>query len=118
MFDVNGNQFITLKRCSMSLLWVLICFFFSASARATDEIAIVIINNSGQTASDLHLVFSGGGGNLYLDSNTVFASPCGKPAIIISSGGADTLKVVWPAPCVASGTSVTLIVHSANGPLT
>ncbi len=73
-------------------------------------------NNTGNTASDLHVTFTGTGGSLDV---MVTGNPPGCPPPGIPSNGTvtNTMIVDWGIDCVQNGQSVTVKVSTENGPL-
>lgn len=73
-------------------------------------------NNTGQSANDLHVLFSGTGGHTM---TSVIDQPddCGPPAIPSNGKVTNVVEVVWDSKCIDNGESVTLKVCTVNGPL-
>ena len=86
-------------------------------AQAADTRVYRITNNTGQRASDLHIVFRFTGGDL---TTAVLVNPPGCPAPAIPSNGPGatrTMVLDWGVECVAPGDRVTVRVSTINGPL-
>ncbi|MEM7263110.1 MAG: choice-of-anchor X domain-containing protein, partial [Planctomycetota bacterium] len=92
------------------------------SASAFDQqngsaMMIIVFNNTGQKASDLHLTFEGGQGSVIVDPNTIIGG-CSNPSIPSNPPTmTDTVVIDWGTPCVEIGGAVALIVRSDFGPL-
>ncbi len=89
------------------------------TALGFDAVLVVVANNTGQPASDLHLTFSGGGGVLYADPVAIFAGGCPTPAVPSNPPVVtNTVVVDWGVACVTPATYATVLVTTPNGPLT
>lgn len=74
-----------------------------------------VTNNTGQSASDLHMTFTGTGGTLY---TVVVSQPSiGTATASIPSNGTvtNTATIVWPGNFIQNGQSVTVYVASDFG---
>lgn len=90
--------------------------FAGAGAIANDIERFKITNSTGGNASDLHVTFTGTGGNL---STVVTVNAPGCPAPAIPSNGTitNTMVLNWAQNCVQPGAMVTVRVSTVNGPL-
>jgi hypothetical protein len=87
------------------------------SAKATDRIVICVENHTGVAASDLHVNFTGAGGNLYVDPTSVVAIGCPTPTVPSNGTVTNTAVIDWGSGCVGSGSAVLFIASTTNGPL-
>jgi hypothetical protein len=84
------------------------------------EFLVNVVNNTGRAASDLHITFTGSGGNVVVDPNGVVVVPGGCPAPTVPSNPpAVTNEVVldWGADWIAPCANVWFSVKTAFGPL-
>ena len=92
--------------------------FETFAAQDGHAILVVVANNTGQPAADLHLVFRGAGGNLFVDARAVISGNCPLPDVTSNPPAiTDTVDIDWHTPCVADGQSAALIVQTTQGPL-
>src|SRR5262245_9197526 len=91
--------------------------FALLSAEATDRIVVCVQNTTGVAASDLHVTFTGTGGNIYVDPLSVVAVGCPTPAVPSNGTVTNTAVIDWGASCVGVGATVTFVAYTTNGPL-
>jgi hypothetical protein len=96
-----------------------VCHEPGAPAPTGDALIICVKNNNLASAAGLRATFTGGGGSLYTDVNTIVAPYC-PPAVVPSNPPTNTATVAidWGAECVPNGESVIFTVRTPNGPLT
>jgi len=98
-----------------------LCFVvlaFSASlVRAVDSVIVSVQNNTGVFVSDLHVTFTGTGGNITVPPVTVFAFGCPVPAVPSNGAVTNTAVIDWGVACVAPGSWVHFNAQTTNGPL-
>lgn len=100
----------------MCVVFFAICAI-SMKAQAADEKIVIVCNNTGRFVSDLHLTFSGSGGNVRCDPVSVIAPGCPVPAVPSNGLVTNTVNVDWGVACIAPNQNVVLTVRTTNGPL-
>lgn len=110
-------MFIHRKRLGAVFLLVVLAWF-CAPTMAQDAQLVTVTNTTGQAVSDLHVIFSGTGGVVQVDPNTVVTTNCPVP-IVPSNPPAvtNTVTIDWQTPCVQPGETVAFMVTTPNGPL-
>jgi hypothetical protein len=79
---------------------------------------LIVTNRSGLPASDLHVSFTGSGGDLGVDPGSVKADGCPQPRIPSNEKAAtNEVDIEWPTPCVAPDGTVRFQAASSHGPL-
>lgn len=96
---------------------VLAALALATSILAFDEKVITVCNTTGLTVSDLHVTFSGTGGNVSVAPASVFAGACPVPLVPSNGAVTNTVVIDWGVPCIPPGACVTFTVRTANGPL-
>jgi|SRR6266446_2131285 len=81
------------------------------SVEAADKIVVCVQNTTGLSASDLHVTFTGTGGNLYVDPFSVVALFCPTPAVPSNGSVGNTAVIDWGTNCVGPG-GLTRTIHS------
>lgn len=89
-----------------------------AWTHAFDEKIITVVNTTGVPASDLHVTFSGTGGNVFVSPPGVYAFGCPVPLVPSNGMVTNTVVIDWGVPCVMPGQAVAFKVRTNNGPLT
>lgn len=106
-----------LKLHAISLAYVLALSLLVLSASAADRVVVCVQNNTGVAASDLHVTFTGTGGNIYVDPFSVVAIGCPTPLVTSNGAITNTADIDWGVACVAPGSTVMFIASTVNGPL-
>lgn len=103
-----------------SFIWFAVMLLLVAgSSYGTDDITVTVVNNTGVPAADLHVYFSGAGGNIVVDPLAVVALGCPTPLIPSNPPTVTSTAVIdWGTACVEPGAAVTFIAATMNGPLT
>ena len=84
------------------------------------QVSATVINASGQVASDLHLKFSGTGGNIFIDPPSVGVVPGGAPVPAVASNPpavSNEADIDWNGPAVPPNATVNFVVTTRAGPL-
>lgn len=76
-----------------------ICLAFAAKV-------VCVKNTTGVWASDLHVTFSGTGGNVTVPPGSVIAFGCPVPAVPSNGQITNTATIDWGVPCVPPGATV------------
>jgi hypothetical protein len=84
---------------------------------AADQIFVTVVNTTGVAAADLHVTFTGTGGNITVPPLTVIALGCPVPAVPSNGMVTNTAVIDWGAACVPPGAAVTFLARTTNGPL-
>lgn len=105
------------RHFSLRFLLGLVCVAIFAFAQAADEKVVSVCNTTGIFVSDLHVTFSGSGGNVKCDPVAVIAPGCPVPTIASNSQVTNTVSIDWGMACIAPNQVVTFTVKTANGPL-
>lgn len=111
------SLFHCLGRWAKSLVWVGGMIGLCVAARAADERIVSVCNTTGLFASDLHITFTGTGGNVTVPPATVKAGFCPVPVVPSNGAVTNTVVIDWGGPCVPPGAWVTFVVRTTNGPL-
>jgi hypothetical protein len=83
---------------------------------AADARVVSVTNNTGAAASDLHVSFSGTGGDIAVTPGSVLA-PAACPSPALGIGAPNEVVINWGVVCVPAGSSATFQVQTPNGPL-
>ncbi len=87
-------------------------------ATAADAVLVKVTNTTGTTARDLHVTFTGTGGNIKVDPASVFAPGCPVPAVPSNPPVVTSTAVLdWGVLCVPPGGSVEFVATTTAGPL-
>ncbi len=90
----------------------------SSKADADDRIVVTVVNTTSQFAADLHVTFSGTGGNIFVDPGSVVAPGCPVPSVSSNPPTVtNTVVIEWGTACVNPEMAVTFIARTTNGPL-
>jgi hypothetical protein len=84
------------------------------------QLSASVINTSGRVASDLHLIFSGTGGNISVDPLSLAVVPGGAPVPKIASNPpaiSNEVDIEWDNPAVPPDATVNFVVATRAGPL-
>ena len=84
------------------------------------QVSATVVNTSGQIASDLHLIFSGTGGNIFIDPLGVGVVPGGAPVPVVASNPpaiSYEADIDWNGPAVPPNGTVNFVVTTKAGPL-
>lgn len=87
------------------------------AAKSADTIIVTVQNTTGLIASDLHVTFTGTGGNITVPPATVAAPGCPPPAVPSNGAVTNTAVIDWGVPCIMPGAVVTFLATTTNGPL-
>jgi len=102
------NRLFVLILCLAAMLLV------ATSAFGGEAKTYKVVNNTGTTASDVHIIFSGTGGDV---TTRVLYQPaaCGVPTIPSQSPAVSGYsEIIWPAACIPDGDSIKIQVLTRN----
>ncbi|MBI3817125.1 MAG: hypothetical protein HY286_00415 [Planctomycetes bacterium] len=107
-------------RNSMRGFLLILTFFFAISggvARAGDAQGFKFTNSTGKPAKDLHITFTGSGGNLKVLDAVVIVDGSSSKSTATEQVSSPTVTMDWGASPVPAGSTVQLLVSTTAGPL-
>ncbi len=104
-------------RSVFSLVWILLVVAAPAKVFGEDVKIVAVTNTTGLAAADLHVTFTGTGGNISVVPESVTAGACPIPTVPSNGMVTNTAVIDWGAACVPAGGAVVFVASTTNGPL-